>query len=204
MSAPVTPRGLPGPLPAGERILWQGQPRWQSLARSAFALHWISGYFALLALAAALSGSTAGAGLTGLAGVLCALLVIAIARAAAASSIYTLTDARLVLQIGMAFRKHVNLPLPLVAAADLDRHADGTGNIALQMAAPVGAPYLMLWPHARPWRLREPQPMLRAVPNADRVAAILARACARHGPVSRAASPLAVPHPGPAITGAAA
>ena len=31
-----------------------------------------------------------------------------------------------------------------------------------------------LWPHARPWRLQQPEPMLRAVPDAARVAAILA------------------------------
>jgi hypothetical protein len=28
--------GLPAPLPKGERILWQGSPRWQSLARTAY------------------------------------------------------------------------------------------------------------------------------------------------------------------------
>ena len=38
--------------------------------------------------------------------------------------------------------------------------------------------YLLLWPHARPWRLSKPEPMLRAVPDAARVAAILARALA--------------------------
>ena len=42
-------RGLPGLLPAGEEILWQGAPAWQSLARSAFRTRLVAGYFLLLA-----------------------------------------------------------------------------------------------------------------------------------------------------------
>ncbi|MGA2129178.1 MAG: PH domain-containing protein, partial [Xanthobacteraceae bacterium] len=35
---------------------------------------------------------------------------------------------------------------------------------------------LVLWPHVRPWHVARPQPMLRAVPDALRVAETLARA----------------------------
>ena len=41
-----------------------------------------------------------------------------------------------------------------------------------------GFGYALLWPHARPWRYRSPEPMLRAVPDAQAVAARLTRACA--------------------------
>ena len=40
--------------------------------------------------------------------------------------------------------------------------------------------YALLWPHARPWRLSQPEPMLRAVPEAQDVAAILAEATSKH------------------------
>ena len=33
-----------------------------------------------------------------------------------------------------------------------------------------------MWPHVRPWHLANPQPMLRGVADAQKVAAILARA----------------------------
>ncbi len=55
--------------------------------------------------------------------------------------------------------------------------------------------YLVYWPHVRPGRVARPQPMLRAVPNAADVAALLARTClaanpsGRLAPTARAAAP---------------
>ena len=40
--------------------------------------------------------------------------------------------------------------------------------------------YLLLWPHARPWRFSRPQPMLRALPGVAQVAETLAAAVAAH------------------------
>ena len=42
-------RGLPGLLPAGETILWQGAPDWRALARTAFRTRLVAGYFGMLA-----------------------------------------------------------------------------------------------------------------------------------------------------------
>jgi hypothetical protein len=36
--------------------------------------------------------------------------------------------------------------------------------------------YLNLWPHARPWRMKHPEPMLRSVPDAAAVARLLVEA----------------------------
>jgi hypothetical protein len=36
--------------------------------------------------------------------------------------------------------------------------------------------YVLLWPHIRPWRLRTPEPMLRALPDAAVAAAKLSEA----------------------------
>jgi len=44
--------GLPEPLPADERILWQGRPDWRGLARRAFHAPLVGAYFLLMALAA--------------------------------------------------------------------------------------------------------------------------------------------------------
>ncbi len=41
-------RGLPELLPAGEHILWQGEPRWTALARHAFHVRKVALYFAIL------------------------------------------------------------------------------------------------------------------------------------------------------------
>ena len=44
------PEGLPGPLPPGERLLWQGRPALLSLARRAFHVDLVALYFGGLAL----------------------------------------------------------------------------------------------------------------------------------------------------------
>ena len=40
--------GLPGPLPPGEVLLWQGAPNWWTLARRALHIHQVAAYFAVL------------------------------------------------------------------------------------------------------------------------------------------------------------
>ena len=45
----LLPHGLPGPLPKGERLLWQGRPALVSLARRAFHVDLVALYFGGLA-----------------------------------------------------------------------------------------------------------------------------------------------------------
>jgi hypothetical protein len=40
--------------------------------------------------------------------------------------------------------------------------------------------YAHLWPHARPWHFKRSEPMLRCVPDAARVAGLLAQAIVDH------------------------
>ena len=43
-------QGLPERPPLGEEILWQGRPATLALARDAFKVTWVAGYFVALAL----------------------------------------------------------------------------------------------------------------------------------------------------------
>ena len=43
-------RGLPAMLPPGERLLWQGNPAWRSLAIRAYHVRKVALYFAVLVL----------------------------------------------------------------------------------------------------------------------------------------------------------
>ncbi|MFS0737752.1 photosynthetic complex putative assembly protein PuhB [Sphingomonas sp. 1P06PA] len=178
--------GLPGVLPAGERMLWQGAPDRALLARTAFHTRKVAFYFAVLTGfafvtavprlgegAAALLG-TAATALVGLAGIgLLHLLAWVTARA----TIYTLTDRRVVLRIGVAIPKCINLPLAKVAAIDLRGGAGDSGDVALKMTGMNRIGYAVIWPHARPGRIAVPQPMLRALPDAATVAGQIAEAC---------------------------
>jgi hypothetical protein len=92
------------------------------------------------------------------------------------TTVYTLTDRRVVMRIGIVLTMTLNLPHRQIDAAALRPGKDGHGDIALQLAPGVRIGYVHLWPHARPWQVRWPQPMLRAVPHASQVAALLAEA----------------------------
>ncbi|WP_421839012.1 photosynthetic complex putative assembly protein PuhB [Novosphingobium sp.] len=191
-------RGLPGDLPAGEAILWQGTPDAQVFARSALGVRWIGGYFVALVGWALVGGTPLGALITAGFGVLAVGLAYGFALLVARSTVYTITNRRVVLRIGVALSKCINLPLVKLSGADLRNLGAGYGDIALSLDGPSMLGYAMLWPHARPFRLAKPQPMLRALPNAAEAAGILAKATAAIVPVqqrSEAAPAASAPRP---------
>ena len=189
-------RGLPGVLPEGERILWQGSPDWRVLARTAFHTRLIAGYFALLAFWALINGvargvrgpaDLVGVAMTVIAGIVGVGLLHLLAWGSARTSVYTLTNRRIVLRIGMALPKCINLPLRLVGAVDLATRSDGSGDVPLTLTGQQKLGFLALWPHARPWRIVTPRPMLRALPDAASVAALIARTSLAANPDGRLA-----------------
>ena len=181
-------RGLPQALPAGEHVLWQGSPDWRALAVRAFHLRKIAVYFGLLAAVrvAVLAGDGAGTGAMAvsalwmlLLGALAIGLLALVAWLSARTAVYTITDKRVVLRVGIVLTLTFNLPFKRIAAAGLHLDADGTGEIPLTLRPGDRIAYLHLWPHARPWRLAQPEPMLRSVPEAQQVARLLADAWSR-------------------------
>ncbi len=207
--------GLPEPLPASERILWQGSPDWRGLALRAFHVRKLALYFGLiLALRGMLlvaDGSTAGEAavdLLWLAPVpLFALAILAsLAWMTSRTTVYTLTDKRLVMRIGIVLTLTFNLPLRTLRNADLRVDGDGSGDIAVQLPEADHIAYLNLWPHARPWRLRHPQPMLRSVPDAANVARMMVEAwsaatgVAATGTAAATPSPVAAPRRAPSAS----
>ena len=87
----------------------------------------------------------------------------------ARTTLYTLTSKRVVMRIGIVLTLTFNLPLRQLAAAGVKPLPDGHGDIALTLAGEDRIAWLNLWPHARPWVLKHPQPCLRCVPHAARV-----------------------------------
>jgi hypothetical protein len=168
--------GLPEALPAGERILWQGAPNWRELALHAFHVRKLAVYFLLmLALQAAFMYgqplklvlpsvmTSAMLALTALG------MLTAIAWFAAHTCLYTLTNKRVVMRVGIVLTMTFNLPLSRLSAAAIKSRGRGCGDIALRIKGPDRIAYLHLWPHARAWHLRDPEPSLRCVPQAQEV-----------------------------------
>jgi hypothetical protein len=193
--------GLPEPLPQGERILWQGSPDWRMLARTAFHVRKLVLYFGvILALRAATVASAGGSGSEVAMAVVMLLPLVLVAIGSAAlmawlssrTTVYTVTDKRVVMRVGIVLSLTFNLPLKRLATAGLRLHADGSGDIPLALSGSDTIAYLHLWPHARPWRVAKPEPMLRCVPEAAHVSAVLADAWA-------GATGLAVSTPAPLL-----
>lgn len=178
--------GLPAPLPKGEQILWQGRPNAWRLACDSLAIKWIAGYFAFLAvwrvgasladLAPGLALATA-VPLLVLGGVAVAILY-GFSWVQARATIYTVTTARVILRVGAALQLTLQIPYSRLANAALDLRADGSGTIAFEPQKDGGAriSYLALWPHVRPWHMRLVEPSFRSIPEAERVAALIAEA----------------------------
>lgn len=205
-------RGIREDLPEGEKVLWQGAPDWRDLALTAFHLRQVALYFAaLLALRVGLlvaDGAGPAAVLRG-ARPLAALALVGLGLLAglalwsARTTIYAITTRRVVLRVGMALPIMINLPFTGIASARLAQRKDGRGDIPLALQGDVRLAYIHLWPYARPWRLKSPEPMMRAVPQAAQVAQTLAQALAQAlaagGGQALVATPQAAPV-APAVT----
>jgi hypothetical protein len=177
-------RGLPGLLPRGERILWQGAPDWVSLARRAFLGGPVAIYFAVLMAWRFVDGVAADgvraaaihALWLGLVGVVALAVISLLAWATAKSTVYTITNRRVVLRVGVALTMSVNVPFKRVVSAGLKPLGGDLGDVSMQIGGEERFSFLMLWPHVRPWRWRKPEPTMRSLPDSATVARILAEA----------------------------
>jgi hypothetical protein len=179
--------GLPGRLPEGERMLWQGAPRWTSILLHVFHVAYLCGYFGVLlawrAGGVLIEGGTpaqaalAAAWLLPLAFAAIAILAL-IAWLVERTTCYTITNRRVVMRIGIVLSITFNIPFRVIEAANLRQYGDGSGDIALQLTSPDQIAYLHLWPHARPWHFSRSQPQFRGLSDPVNVAALLAQSMA--------------------------
>ncbi|MGY4306570.1 hypothetical protein ACVIJ6_003813 [Bradyrhizobium sp. USDA 4369] len=186
-------------LPQGERLLWQGQPTVKALLLRVFHLRLVLAYFAALFGARVVAGvldhqplaaSVASASSLVTPVALATLLLTGLAVLYSRTTRYTITSRRVLLQFGAVLPMTLNVPFKQVARADVKLHSDGSGDLPLGVTAQQRLSYLLLWPHARPWRLNEVEPMLRGVPDARNVAEILAKALVAASDGVGAAQPL--------------
>ena len=168
-----------------ETALWQGRPTTGGVARRFFHIRAITGYFAVLAawnlVAAHSDGFRAADALVSAFWVVipaagAAAVLYAIAWVLATTTHYMITDRRIIMQIGIALPIALSLPLRKIGSAAMKDFGDGTGDITVAFSTGEQIAYLLLWPHARPWRFRQAEPMLRSIRDPGAVAAILAKA----------------------------
>jgi len=197
-SEPV--RGLPERLPPGEHMLWQGAPSWWQLAKDVFHIRAVGIYFAGLMAWRGLYrfGDTGGDERAVMAAVLSLLpvalaglgLLALLAWLSSRTTVYTITNRRLVLRIGVALPTAINIPFRLIGAAGFRPRTGGSGDIPLTLIGDERIAFSPLWPHVRPWRFNHPQPMLRAIPEAAAVASLLSAALGAAVPASSTRPPV--------------
>lgn len=198
--------GLPEPLPRGETILWQGAPDFRDMALRVFHLRKAVVYFAVLLAARAVQLwlSDIGVSSTFMSLLLPTLLaavalaaIVTLAWLSARTTAYTLTDQRVVMRVGIVLTLTFNLPLKHISAASLQVKGKGFGDIPFVLAGNARVGWIHLWPHARPWRVARPEPMLRCIPDAAAVAALLStvwvKATGNHAALAKPELPIHVP-----------
>ncbi len=178
-------RGLPGELPDGERVIWQGAPDWRRLAASALHVRLAAAYFAVIGVVALLREDLSTAAAMLALGAIVIVFLTLFAWGVSRTTVYTLTNRRIVLRIGVALNKCINIPLTEIETADLKILPHETGSIVLSLKGKPKLGYLMLWPHVRSLRLVRPRPTLRAIPDAVHVSGLLFAAVQRVQPAAR-------------------
>ena len=171
--------GLPERLPSDEFIVWQGSPDIGTLAASAFHIKKLVIYFILLIVACAWPALEAQAGAMA---VLQAIKWIAplsllglasvwlMAYMTSRTTVYTLTNKRVVMRLGIVLTVTFNLPLKQIASSDVRLLEAGFGDITLALQGSDRIAWVHLWPSVRPWRISKPEPTLRAISDVQEVA----------------------------------
>ena len=198
-------RGLPGRLPKGETLLWQGEPDVVTMALRVFKVRQVAIYFGLLAAyrvgSAIHDGASPPAAAVAALPLLClglaaCLILTGLAFLVCRTTVYSITSRRVVMRIGVALPIAFNLPFTVIGSATLKLDRSGVGTIPLALTGSNRLAYLVLWPHARPWRLAKTEPALRFVPEATKVAQILAQAVSAASPETvQIEIPVPVPAP---------
>lgn len=174
--------GTPAP---DEKVLWKGRPNFGLLARSAFHTRTLGLYMAGLGGIALVMGRTDAAVVAGVLGAALMGVLYLLAWLSARSTLYILTDARLIMRIGMAIETRINIPLKQITAAHFRARNKDHGDIAFELNGERLLGTVLLWPHLRPWHYAHPQPMLRSIPEAARVAQLIAETRAQYGAIDR-------------------
>ncbi len=179
--------GLPEKLPEGEHIIWQGSPDIWRMAKDVFYIRPIIAYFIFLVLYRIFDGISLEHTILSIVvstswmlalSVVCVGLVYCLAYFTANTTVYTMTNHRIVMRIGIALTLSFNLPYKEIISADFKEKKDGFGNIPFRISPNTKIAYFHLWPHARPFFYNNPEPMLRNIANVKEVAILLTNAWA--------------------------
>ena len=173
--------GFPESLPASEKVLWQGSPCAWLIAKRIFFLPHLFFYFLTLSFLAITFNSEV-LTLKDLfvnflsymsLGIVAIFLLIAISYLISSTTVYSITDKRVVMRIGIVLNLSLNIPFSKIETAACKAYPDKSGDISLNLVADNKIAYLHLWPHCRPWFFSSPRPRLSCLKDVEVVASHL-------------------------------
>ena len=180
--------GLPENLPEDEKILWQGSPVFASLVNKVFFLRLLIVYFVFLlgfslywdfqkvAHSEALGNLLANFLLSGF----CLAALTLLAHLTCSTAVYTLTNKRVVMRIGIVLTLTFNIPFKQILASDFKKHSDGSGDISFSIDPSTKIAFIHLWPHCRFKSFAHPEPALKCIENVGDVASLIHKAWTKY------------------------
>ena len=173
--------GFPESLPASEKVLWQGSPCAWLVAKRIFFLPHLFFYFLILSCLVLIVNSEVFT-LKHLfiefvsymsLGMFAIFLLLAISFLISSTTVYSITDKRVVMRIGIVLNLSLNIPCTKIETAACKVYPDKSGDISLNLVHDNKIAYLHLWPHCRPWFFSSPQPRFSCLKNVEVVASCL-------------------------------
>ena len=173
--------GFPESLPTSEKVLWQGSPCAWLIARRIFFLPHLFFYFLILSCLTLIFNSEV-LTLKDLfikflsymsLGMVAIFLLLAISYLISSTTVYSVTDKRVVMRIGIVLNLSLNIPFSKIETAELKAYPDKSGDISLNLVPDNKIAYLHLWPHCRPWFFSSPRPRLSCLKDVEVIASCL-------------------------------
>ena len=173
--------GFPESLPASEKVLWQVSPCAWLIARRIFFLPHLFFYFLMFSCLALIVNSDV-LTLKDLfvkflsymsLGMVAIFILLAISFFISSTTIYSITDKRVVMRIGIVLNLSLNIPFSKIETAAWKEYPDKSGDISLNLVPDNKIAYLHLWPHCRPWFFSSPRPRLSCLKDVGVVASHL-------------------------------
>ena len=173
--------GFPESLPTSEKVLWQGSPCAWLIARRIFFLPHLFFYFLMFSCLALIVNSDV-LTLKDLfvkflsymsLGMVAIFILLAISFFISSTTMYSITDKRVVMRIGIVLNLSLNIPFSKIETAELKAYPDKSGDISFNLVPDNKIAYLHLWPHCRPWFFSSPRPRLSCLKDVEVIASCL-------------------------------
>ena len=173
--------GFPESLPTSEKVLWQGSPCAWLIAKRIFFLPHLFFYFLMFSCLALIVNSDV-LTLKDLfvkflsymsLGMVAIFILLAISFLISSTTMYSITDKRVVMRIGIVLNLSLNIPFSKIETAELKAYPDKSGDISLNLVPDNKIAYLHLWPHCRPWFFSSPRPRLSCLKDVEVIASCL-------------------------------